>query len=65
MHLGIDFSMILADLGRQVGFKNPPKIGLAGLARRLGVASWRERRERWAWRVHGPGASGGLPCLLR
>ena len=40
MHLGIDFSMIVLDFGGQVGFKNPPKIGVAGLARRLGEASW-------------------------
>ena len=40
MHLGSDFSLMLMNLGGQVGFKNPPKIGLAGLAWR-GEASWR------------------------
>lgn len=40
MHLGIDFSLILMDLGSQVDPQNPPKIGLAGLAWH-GEASWR------------------------
>ena len=42
-HLGIDFSMILMDFGRQVGLKNPPKtVWLAWRA----VSAWHGRRER-------------------
>ena len=38
MHHGMDFSQIFADFGCYVGIKNPPKIGLTGVAWRHGVA---------------------------